>query len=268
MARCFGPTLRVAIASRVAACLKYDMLSFFKDSSRQSPALQSVQAQIASVGFALLKGALPRASVEAIREAAQAFYLVAERNDHPPFPRSYLYNPGNMATGMAALDDYGTANYFLLRTIANSPASECLRHYLGDDVLCSLTHSRLRKSYPQKSGQPRPSTVAWHTDGGPDVGYYQACILWVPFTPCNDDYTGLELQGRDGVVHRPTLEVGDALFFDDKLLHRTADCPSATQTRYSCDVRFFRASDIPSRVHQKIGQEPLLVVRAFAENPW
>jgi hypothetical protein len=244
------------------------MRNFLKMLPTGAPILRSAQEQIASSGFAVLKGVLPRAAVTAIHAAAQAFYAAAERPDHPPFPRAYLYNPGNMATGMTALDDYGTADYLLLRTIANSAATDCLRHYLGDDVVCSLTHSRMRKSYPQSSGLPRPSTVAWHADGGPNVGYYQAYILWVPFTPCNDDYTGLELQGRDGKVHRPTLDVGDALFFDDKLLHRTADCPTATQSRYSCDVRFFRASDLPSRVHQKIAQEPILVVKAFAEHPW
>jgi len=87
-----------------------------------------------------------------IRDAARAFYEVAERPDPPPFPRAYLYNPGNTATGMAALDDYGTKDYQLLRTVANSPAAECLRHYLGDDVLCSLTHSRLRKNRAASAG--------------------------------------------------------------------------------------------------------------------
>jgi len=250
------------------AKLKGGMQLFAKKSSEQSSFLLAAEREKAALGFAVLRGVFPTPAIDAIRKAAEAFYTVAERPDHAPFPRAYLYNSGNMATGMTALDDFGTADYLLLRTIASSPASECLRHHLGDDVVCSLTHSRMRKSYPQKSGQPRPSTVAWHQDGGPDVGYYQACILWVPFTPCNDDYPGLELQGRDGKVHRPPLDVGDALFFDDKLLHRTADCPTATHCRYSCDVRFFRSADIPSRVHQKIAQEPVLVVRSFAERSW
>lgn len=231
--------------------------------------LQSVQVQITNTGFAILRSVLPRAEMDIIRDAARAFYEVAERPDPPPFPRAYLYNPGNTATGMAALDDYGTKDYQLLRTVANSPATECLRHYLGDDVLCSLTHSRLRKNYPQGDlSRPRPSTVAWHADGGANVNYYSAYILWVPFTPCDDDHTGLELQALDGTTSRPELAIGDALLFSDKLLHRTADCPTATQARFSCDMRFFRAADIPVRVHQKVSQEPLLSVRAFASPPW
>jgi len=228
-----------------------------------------MQAQIADIGFAVLRSVFPRSDMDVIENAARVFYAVAERADHPPFPRAYRYNPGNTASGMAALDDYGTKDYQLLRTVANSPAAECLRHYLGDDVLCSLTHSRLRKSYPPgDSGRPRPSTVAWHADGGPNVNYYGAYILWVPFTPCNDDYTGLELQSPDGMTSRPELDVGDALLFSDTLLHRTADCPTATQARFSCDMRFFRAADIPTGVHRKIAQEPLLSVRAFAVPPW
>jgi ectoine hydroxylase-related dioxygenase (phytanoyl-CoA dioxygenase family) len=126
----------------------------------------------------------------------------------------------------------------------------------------------MRKSYPQTDNRPRPSTVAWHTDGGPDVGYFSALILWVPFTPCNDEFTGLELRSLEGTVSRPNLDTGDALLFGDTLAHRTADCPTSTQNRYSCDMRFFRAADIPARVHQKVAQEPLLSVRAFASHPW
>jgi hypothetical protein len=146
--------------------------------------------------FAILRGVLPRREIDIIRRAAAAFYAVAEQKEHPPFPRAYLYNPGNMAVGMAALDDYGTTDYLLLRTVANSAAAERLRHFLGDDVVCSLTHSRMRKSYPQSvPDHPRPSTVAWHSDGDPHVGYFRAYVLWVPFTPCNDEYPGLEFQG-------------------------------------------------------------------------
>src|SRR5262245_36648211 len=120
---------------------------------------------IDQASLSVLRSALPKGEIELIRDAAAAFYAVAERADHPPFPRSYLYNAGNMAVGMAALDDYGTANYLLLRIVANSPAADGLRRFLGDDVLCSLTHSRMRKSYPQSvPDRPRPSTVAWHAD--------------------------------------------------------------------------------------------------------
>lgn len=231
--------------------------------------LQSAKEQIAASGFAVLRAALPREAMTTVHAAARAFYDAAERPDHPPFPRAYLYNPGNMATSMSALDDYGTSDYLLLRTVANSPAADCLRHYLGGDVLCSLTHSRLRKSYPQSQpDKPRPSTVAWHTDGGPNVGYFNAMILWVPFTPCNNDYVGLELKALDGTVSRPDLDLGDALLFSDALEHRTADCPTSNKDRYSCDMRFFRPADIPGRVHKKIAQDALLSVRAFAATPW
>jgi hypothetical protein len=227
----------------------------------------TAREQIAA--FAILRGALPTQDVGVIRAAAEAFYAVAERKDRPPFPRAYLYNPGNMAVGMAALDDYGTSDYLLLRTVANSSAAERLRHLLGDDFVCSLTHSRLRKSYPQcVPDHPRPSTVAWHSDGDSHVGYFRAYVLWVPFTPCNDEYPGLEFKGANGDPIRIDLEQGDALLFSAETVHRTADCPTSTQARYSCDMRFFRVADIPSRVHQKVAQEPLLSVRAFASPSW
>src|SRR5882757_10630023 len=126
--------------------------------------LRSANEQIASAGFAVLRAVFPKSEVETIRSAAVAFYDHVECGKAiGPLPRAYLYNPGNMATSMSALDDFGTKDYQLLRVVANSPVASCLRHYLGDDVLCSLTHSRMRKSYPRTDNRPRPSTVAWHT---------------------------------------------------------------------------------------------------------
>jgi len=109
--------------------------------------------------------------------------------------------------------------------------------------------------------------VAWHRDGSEEVGYYSAYILWVPFTPCNRDYPGLEFQSSTGEAIAVDLKPGDALLFSDQTPHRTADCPTSTQSRYSCDMRFFRPADIPTRVHAKIAQEPLLTVRSFSSNP-
>lgn len=245
------------------------MLSLFKKSSAVASFVQSTKDQIAMSGFAALRAVLAKQDVDTIRDAAEAFYVVAERQGHHPFPRSYLYNPGNMATSMAALDDYGTADYQLLRIVANSEAAFCLRHYLGDDLVCSLTHSRMRKSYPQSiPDHPRPSTVAWHSDGDKNVGYYGAYVLWVPFTPCNLDYAGLEFKQADDTIAKVDLEIGDALLFPATTMHRTADCPTSTQVRYSCDMRFFKVGDIPGRVHAKIAQDLLLSVRAFAARPW
>jgi hypothetical protein len=206
-------------------------------------------------------------------DAARRFFDAAEARAPDPtrrFPRAYLFNPGNMATSMAALDDYGTNDYLLLRTVANSAATGCLRHFLGDDFLCSLTHSRMRKSYPQgvATDKPSPSTVAWHADSDNAVGYFAAYILWVPFTACNDDYPGLEFKRVDGSPVAVALEPGDALLFPATTEHRTADAPRSTQVRYSCDMRFFQAADIPHRVHSKVAQDALLSVRAFASDPW
>jgi len=228
--------------------------------------------EIAVRGFTALRQVLARDDVGAICVAAQAFYDDVERRRLEPataYPRSYLFNAGNMATSMAALDDYGTADYQLLRIVANSWAAACLRHYLGDDLVCSLTHSRMRKSYPQSiPDHPRPSTVAWHSDGDKNVGYYGAYVLWVPFTPCNLDFAGLEFEQADGTIAKVDLELGDALLFPATTMHRTADCPTSTQVRYSCDMRFFKVGDIPGRVHVKIAQDSLLSVRAFASEPW
>jgi ectoine hydroxylase-related dioxygenase (phytanoyl-CoA dioxygenase family) len=231
-----------------------------------------VAEAIDAYGYAVLRQLLRPADISLIFNAAKAFFDFAEQRRLDPghrFPRAYLFNPGNMATSMAALDDFGTANYQLLHMVANSSAARCLRHFLGDDVICSLMHSRMRKSYPQAvPAQLRPSTVAWHADADDTVGYYGAFILWVPFTPCNEIYPGLDFKHPDGKVVRIDLALGDALFFPSTTPHRTADCPTSTMARYSCDMRFFKAADIPHRVHPKVGQDALLSVRAFASESW
>ncbi len=44
--------------------------------------------------------------------------------------------------------------------------------------------------------------------------------------------------GPDGWC-RPSFRPGDALLFDDKLLHRTGGDPEMTQTRYAIETWFF-----------------------------
>lgn len=230
--------------------------------------LADVDEQLESNGFAVLRSVLRKADVETICGAATKFYEHAEKDADIKYPRIYSYYAPNLAVSMVALDDYGATDYLLLRSVANSKAASCLRQYLGDDVLCSLTHSRMRKVYPTESGKRSPSTTSWHTDGSPDIGYYGTYVLWVPFTPCNPGYTGIEVKTRSGQCITPDLKQGDALLFDGKLEHRTAICPTAKHVRYSCDMRFFRPSDMPARTHPKISQDALLSVRSFAETPW
>ena len=49
---------------------------------------------------------------------------------------------------------------------------------------------------------------------------------------------------------RPSFRPGDALLFDDKLLHRTGGDPGMTQTRYAIETWFFRAFG-RHRIHRR-----------------
>ena len=45
---------------------------------------------------------------------------------------------------------------------------------------------------------------------------------------------------------RPLFEPGDALLFDDLMLHRTAAAPGLTRARYAIESWFFAPSTYPA----------------------
>ena len=215
-------------------------------------------------GYVVVPSVFPEEEIGIILDASVRFFDEAAKADAGQLPRAYLYNGGNHASSMLALEDYGAPQNLLISLVANSVLMGFLEHYRGDRVMCSLTHSRIRRSMPQKVRQCAPaSTEAWHTDADPAVEYHGAMIVWVPFTPTFGDYPGIEVRDNNGQVVEPEMLPGDVVVFSDRQPHRTASAPNSTKSRYSCDVRFFDQSDVPDRVASKIAQGSLQSVRAF-----
>ena len=123
----------------------------------------------------------------------------------------------------------------------------------------------------------------WHQDGaflGADI---RTVNVWLTLSPCGEDAAGLELVGRripeivqtgtEGAnfpwsvgpglvaamaaggapVLSPVFEAGDALLFDQLMLHRTAIGPNFVKPRWAIESWLFAPSTFPME------QEPLVI---------
>jgi hypothetical protein len=160
----------------------------------------------------------------------------------------------------------------LLESYRAAGLDDMIAAYLGERPAVSLRKFTLRRV---------PSDLAqadWHQDGaflGDDV---RSVNVWVALTECGDGASapGLELvadrvprvleTGTDGAMFdwsispglvdatraeveapliRPRFRPGDALLFDDLLVHRTAVAPGLTNDRYAIESWFFAPSVFP-----------------------
>lgn len=136
--------------------------------------------------------------------------------------------------------------------------------YFGEPPLLSAHKTTLRKAEATHTG-------SWHQDGS-FMGNARALNLWVALSHCGDVAPGLDIVPRrlesivvkheemlrvrlarskaheaagDRGIVRPIFEPGDALFFDELLLHQTAVDPSMPNPRYAIENWFFGGSAFP-----------------------
>ena len=145
---------------------------------------------------------------------------------------------------------------------------------LGERPLLSGIKGTMRRVPPDVEVEGR-----WHQDGaflGEQVG---ALNIWVTLSRCGRDAPGLDIVPKriDHVVTdaearfdwslsdaavleaaggtpivRPEFEIGDALLFDQLLVHRTGASPGMVHERHAIESWFFSPSAYP------IGQLPIL----------
>ena len=107
------------------------------------------------------------------------------------------------------------------------------------------------------------------------MGEVRSLNLWLALSRCGDEAPGLDLVPRrlDGLattqtdeamldyqvsqrvaeevagdkpIVRPIFEPGDALFFDELFLHKTASDPAMPKPRFAIENWFFAGSSFPS----------------------
>jgi hypothetical protein len=143
--------------------------------------------------------------------------------------------------------------------------TDAITGHLGETPVFSLQKSTLRRSLPKWN------LVAWHQDGSFLDEDVRTMNVWVALSPCGGDRPspGIELLPRrvdevlpvDGVMtpHSisydlvdelaaemptiiPVMDPGDAMIFDEKLLHRTHLTEDMTEIRYALECWFFAPS--------------------------
>lgn len=145
-----------------------------------------------------------------------------------------------------------------------------ITEYLGERPALTIDKCTLRRVPLHLSG------ADWHQDGRFFGEAMRTVNVWTAVTACGGDLPtpGLDLiprrineivrTGEDGSifywtvgdelvqnegmeVQRPLFNAGDALLFDEYLLHRTAIDPGMTHERYAIETWFFAPSAYPDR---------------------
>jgi hypothetical protein len=199
---------------------------------------------------------------------------------HSEFPLPQASNlsytrPWLRSFGGLLLADSPRMLFDLIETLKHKRIDRLIGDYLGERPVISVGKSTLRRV-------PITAEVDWHQDGaflGRDT---RTVNLWIALTECGVDAPGLEIVPRrlTGIVTtgtngaefdwsvghetaiqaaagRPILsphfKPGDAVFFDQLLLHRTGVKPSMVRQRWAIETWFFAPSTYPME------QEPLVI---------
>ncbi len=145
--------------------------------------------------------------------------------------------------------------------------TELISGYLGEQPALSLEKWTLRKV-------PPTANSSWHQDGAFLGTDKHTVNLWVALSDCGEHASGLDLipqrfdrilpTGTEGAyfhwdisqtvvdhergghpVASPVFTAGDAVFFDQFLVHRTGVKEDLTQTRYALESWFFTPTSFP-----------------------
>ncbi|MFN8125132.1 MAG: phytanoyl-CoA dioxygenase family protein [Candidatus Nanopelagicales bacterium] len=170
--------------------------------------------------------------------------------------------------GQVSVADAPEAAATVLETFTNAGIPALIESYLGEPPVLTLEKWTLRRVPPD-------TNTSWHQDGaflGADV---HTINLWIALSDCGEKASGLDLvakrydeivatgtpgayfdwdvaeqvvdesRGSDPIVS-PVFRPGDAVFFDQFLLHRTGVKPGMTENRYALESWFFTPSSHPS----------------------
>lgn len=188
-----------------------------------------------------------------------------------PLARSFVRQGGGVYTAESP-----RMLFEVLDTFDALGVTEAIAGYLGERPAVSVEKATLRRASPEIG------SADWHQDGaflGADV---RSVNVWVALTDCGEDAPGLDIVPRrmneilrrgthgahfdwsvghdlaveaagDGGTVRPSFKAGDALFFDQWLLHRTAVSAEMSNERHALETWFFAPSAYPE------GRTPLVV---------
>lgn len=173
-----------------------------------------------------------------------------------------------MFSGEASVIDSPHVAVKLLARFQQMGVADLVAGYLGEQPAVSLEKWTMRRVPPS-------TNTSWHQDGCLLGASIRSLNLWIALSDCGVDASGLDIvphridsiveTGTEGayfhwdvgtdVVQRelrgegvlsPVFRPGDAVFFDQFLLHRTGVREGLTKDRYALETWFFAPSHFPA----------------------
>jgi hypothetical protein len=208
--------------------------------------------------------ALEAANEGASPEQTSPWYKPLE--PHPDFPPN-LYNQieerANLRWFRVCTLDSPRTMFEVIDAYEKAGIGDIVRRYLGARPVLTGGKWALRR-------MPKRKISGWHQEASvfPKVPI-RTMNVWLALTPCGDDSPSLDVvPRREAVVHpvgknfmmvpeqvesitagapkvSPRYEPGDAMLFDEMLIHRTNTAKTMESVRYSIESWFFAPSGHP-----------------------
>ncbi len=164
--------------------------------------------------------------------------------------------------------DAPTAAKFVLAEFERLGLPDLVSSYLGEQPALSLEKWTMRRVPPDTGS-------SWHQDGAFLGTDKRTLNMWIALSDCGESASGLDIvahrfdhivttgtpgaffdwdvsptvveeeRGQDPIVS-PVFKAGDAVFFDQFLLHKTGTKPNLSDDRYALETWFFTPSSFPS----------------------
>lgn len=242
--------------------------------------VDKVRSALSHHGSLLVRDLVPATDVARLVEdvdrafAAKSAHATASSEGSPWYTRFAASEPMEIERwsvekydGIFVADSPRTL-FDLLAAYHASPIGGIVKEYLGEPPALSVKKTTLRRATAQTGSD------WWHQDGA-FLGRVGSLNIWLSLSDCGQDSPSLDIVGRrvndiletgtegadlgwsigqplvdrvaQGAITRPIFRPGDALLFDELLVHRTGIDPRMTETRTAIESWFFAPSDFPDQ---------------------
>lgn len=237
-----------------------------------------LRAAILSHGALVVRDLIEPEQAARLRRETERVFAARDRGSSPadglyeefePEPRfgSLMERGWVAAAGVIWIADVPDLAVEILDAYERSGLRSLLTRYLGEEPLISVNKSGLRRA---NAG----AAPTWHQDGA-FMSEVRTVNVWLALTSCGQDAPGLAFvprrmsevlpTGTEGAafdwsvspalaeqaagersIQRPVFEPGDAILFDDLLLHAPGTVPGMSETRLAIESWFFGPSGFPA----------------------
>lgn len=221
--------------------------------------------------------------LSALAHEAEKWYsqIATLGNAHGPFnvsnhiPSNIKYLPTASSIGLSAIKQPGD-----IISALSVDVKQTIKQILGENPICNIDISWLRRQYPACFKDPIATPHSWHQDGAYGIDFMDEknersllpmVTIWLPLHICGQSAPGIELIldsphavlapselmpesiGRRFAKHtywQPEMAPGDALLIASHTIHRTYQKPSMINFRGCVELRFLSPKIYGNRLSQ------------------